>query len=112
MTIDNELEAARRAYAQKFDELCARLAIQYGEDPNPANLSDKRRAEIADEAEELVENWDMASLDDWDLVAKTELQRLLAEHHQMGERILDLQHRKCVEEGLIPDDPDDRHRAP
>jgi hypothetical protein len=107
MTVRDELRAARQAYAKKFDELC--LAIQWGEDPDPSKLSDKRRAEIADEAEELVKNFDMASVEDnLDLKPpKTELQRLLAEHHEIGQRILDLQHKKCVEDGLILDDSDD-----
>jgi hypothetical protein len=111
MTTDDELRATRQAHTKKFDELCAALASMYGDDTDPAKLSDKRRAEIADEAEELTENWDMASLDNWDLnwdlEGKTKLQRLLAEHHEIGEHILDLQHQQCVEQGLIPDEPDE-----
>jgi len=33
---DSELDALRRAYTAKFDELCALLAAQYGEDPEKA----------------------------------------------------------------------------
>jgi hypothetical protein len=89
-----ELTALRAAYTAKFDEICAVVAAHYGYDPNPAKLSDTQREQIADEVEELTENWDMAiSLDDWDLEPKTELQRLLAEHHEIDERILDQQDR-------------------
>jgi hypothetical protein len=104
MADDYALTALRKAHVAKFDELCAFLAMQYGEDPNPANLSDERRAEIADEAEELTENWDTTTtLDDWDLEVRTELQRLLADHHAISERILDLQHEQAVKTGLHPE---------
>jgi hypothetical protein len=48
----------------------------------------------AAEAEELVENWDTAATDraaagEDENEAVTELQYLLAEHHEIGERILD-----------------------
>jgi hypothetical protein len=81
-------ETLRRALEAKFDEICAFLAAHYGLDPDPAKLSNEKRAQIADEAEELTENWDTACFDDWELQARTELQRLLAAHHEIRERIL------------------------
>jgi len=43
------------------------------------NTPRRLAAHVVEEAEELVENWDAAVSDDWGLVAKTELQKLLAE---------------------------------
>jgi hypothetical protein len=92
-----------RAHAAKFDEICASLAVAYGENTNPANLSDAHSDEIVEEAKRLIENWDMATVDNQNLEAKTKLQHLLAEHHELGERILDRQHeiywRDRVEDG-------------
>jgi hypothetical protein len=45
----------------------------------------------AEEVEELVENWEEADIDNPSGVpAKTPLQVLLAEHHELGEELLDL----------------------
>ena len=86
----------RQAYAKKFDEICVFLATQYGMDADPAILSVEQKAEIADdqdaqiyyEAEELVTNWEAACFGGRSLEVTTELQRLLAEHHKIGKRIL------------------------
>jgi hypothetical protein len=76
-----------RAYVVKFNELCAFLAAQYGFDPDPAKLSDQQRNRIAGEVEALTKKWDEAHWSNRDLEAKTELERLLAEHHEISERM-------------------------
>jgi hypothetical protein len=99
---DAELAALRRMHDQKFDQICALLATHYGDDPT--NLSEARRVEIADEAKELAENWEMATFDDWDLQAKSDLQRLLADYLDIGESILDREYEIARERGFIQDD--------
>jgi len=76
-----------RGYVVKFNELCAFLAVQYGFDPDPAKLSSQQRDKIAGEVEALTEKWDEARYSNRDLEAKTELERLLAEHHEISERM-------------------------
>ena len=76
-----------RGYVVKFNELCAFLAVQYGFDPDPAKLSRQQRDRIAGEVEELTGTWDEARCSNRDLEAKTELERLLAEHHEISERM-------------------------
>lgn len=91
------LEAMQESHTAKFNELCAWLAKYWGDDP--ANLSDERRKQIADEAQELAQNWDVAVFKDWgDLRAKTELQQVLADFHSTGETILDLLDQELEEE--------------
>lgn len=88
------LETMQEAHTAKFNELCAWLAKYWGDDP--ANLSDERRKQIA---EELAQNWDVALFKDWgDLRAKSELQQLLADFHSTGETIRDLLDQELEEE--------------
>jgi hypothetical protein len=82
-----ELQAKR---ATKFDQICELVRKQLGY-KSLDKLSDQEHQQVIEEAEELAENWDEASLEDWNLLARTELQRLLAEHHEIGEQIVDLQ---------------------
>jgi hypothetical protein len=102
------LKALYQAYVRKFDEICAFLARRCGYNPDPAKLSDERRQAIVEEVEELIENWSEAALENWDLETEQhgELQRLLAEHYDIGERILALQHEECRRRGLIQDEDD------
>ena len=89
-----ELHEQRR---KKFDEICGHVAgkLGYG---TYATLSDELKAEIVGEAEELTEEWDseVEMSDDPEQIKKTvapepELQTLLAAHHELGERIVDIQ---------------------
>jgi hypothetical protein len=93
---DDELEKLLRAHTAKFDEICALLAAEHGEVPNPANLSDARRKQNAQEAERLIELWDGETLANWDLEKKatTDLRLLLKEHHEIGQQILDLRDKR------------------
>ena len=83
--------------SKKFDEICGHVAAKLGYGTY-ATLSDELKAEIVEEAEELTEEWDseVEMSDDPEQIKKTvapepELQTLLAAHHQLGERILDIQ---------------------
>jgi FKBP-type peptidyl-prolyl cis-trans isomerase (trigger factor) len=80
----------------KFDEVCAHLASKLGHG-GLATLSAELRAQISEEAEDLTDNWselelsdDPKELDKFDVPAHG-LQTLLAEHHELGERIMDIQ---------------------
>jgi hypothetical protein len=93
----NQLVELHAQRGKKFDEICGHLAgkLGYG---TYATLSDELKAEIVEEAEELTEEWDseVEMSDDPEQIKKTvapepELQTLLAAHHQLGERILDIQ---------------------
>jgi hypothetical protein len=96
MTARDVLGGLHRAHVAKFDELCTLYASHLGYSSNPTELSDEQWEQIAEEVEELTENWDEAPcFDDWDLKPKTEMQRLLAEHHEIGESILDQQDKIC-----------------
>jgi hypothetical protein len=62
-----------------------------------ATLSDDLKAQIVEETEELTEEWDseVEMSDDTEHIKKTvatepELQTLLAAHHELGERILEV----------------------
>jgi hypothetical protein len=71
----------------KFDELCHWLSTKLG--VSDANL-------IIDEAEQAIDRWEkeavMNNLD----TPQTPFQRLLQEHHELGEAMLDIQDEACV----------------
>ena len=79
------IEALGQAYEAKFDEICDLLASQHGISTDPAELFDVQQvAQIIEEAEKLVEDWDKAKTDDPSLKPKTELQHLLDEYYEIG----------------------------
>jgi hypothetical protein len=83
---NDELEALKQTRDAKFDEICSLLAFAYGEDPDPDNLSDARKInQIIEEAEKLLKR--PTVLGNWDVVTKTKLQRLVAEHHEISKHI-------------------------
>jgi hypothetical protein len=53
-------------------------------------LSSSGKKSIADEAQELIDKWSSAELRGDNPVAKSKLTRLLKEHHQISEQILDI----------------------
>jgi HPt (histidine-containing phosphotransfer) domain-containing protein len=82
---------------KKFDEICEQLAKQLGYG-DLATLSGESKAQIVKEAEDLAEQWDSEPemSDDPKIAAQSiqpepALQTLLAEHHKLCERILDIQ---------------------
>ena len=67
---------------RKVNELADLLAKQLGRHP--------RSPEILEEVEQLLDNWADVTLREFSQ-PRTELQRLLAQCQELGERILDLQ---------------------
>jgi hypothetical protein len=65
------------------------------------SLSADKKDEISDEAQELTENWDAADLEKGQLEASTEMQKLLKEHHEICELILDLRDRDIEDDDLL-----------
>lgn len=89
----DQLTELHQQRAMKFDEICCHMG-QFG--PEDA-LSDETKAAIADEAEEMTERWDeeVEMADDparaKEVVTKDPILRnLLANHHEIGERITDI----------------------
>ena len=67
MTARDVLGGLHRAHVAKFDELCTLYASHLGYSSNPTKLSDEQREQIAEDVEELTENWDEAPcFDDWE----------------------------------------------
>ena len=94
---------------KKFDEICEFLAKQARNDC--AKLSDAEKSQIADEAQELIENWesDVEMSNDpkqWSKAASPEpgIQTLLAAHHELSERIQDIQDEALAREMGESDD--------
>jgi HPt (histidine-containing phosphotransfer) domain-containing protein len=82
---------------KKFDEICDQLAKQLGHG-DLATLSAGSKAQIVKEAEDLTEQWDSEpemsddpKIADQSIRPEPALQTLLAEHHELCERILDIQ---------------------
>ncbi len=94
MSKDDIQKAIEQACLEKssvFEEIAALIAFQLGYGPL-SELSPERRREIGQEAQDAVESWDEAKKEATSgLPVKGRLQQLLEEHHEISERILDLQ---------------------
>jgi hypothetical protein len=83
----NELKKLYRQRDAKFDEIVACLVRELL--PN-ANLTKTDWQRLAEDAEELTDNWAAAEADKRPLEANTGLQRLLSQHQQICRRIIDM----------------------
>ena len=87
-----KLELLYAQKSKKFDLVCALVARELGYSELPL-LSDEDRSRVEDEAKQYVEQWgetvEMRTSPTIRLI--TPLRRLLAEHHEICERILDEQ---------------------
>ena len=89
---DQERNALSTLYVRKdglFAKIEEHIARSLGVGPVDS-LSECQRREIAEEPEELTENWDMANVLSSSLSANSELQKPLQEHHEVCERIMDI----------------------
>ena len=78
------LEGLYAAHQAKFQEIVEHLC-------NELKLD---RAAAEDEADELIENWITAEAEDTPPTPSTPLQQLLADHHEIGEKIIDAEESK------------------
>jgi hypothetical protein len=87
-----KLELLYAQKSKKFDQVCALVAREFGYGELPL-LSDEDRSRVEDEAKQYVERWEdtveMRTSPTIRLIMP--LRRLLAEHHDICERILDEQ---------------------
>ena len=86
-----KLELLYAQKSKKFDQVCAVVALElgYGE---LSTLSDEERNQVEDEAKQYVEQWEAVEMrTSLTIRPITPLRRLLAEYHDIGERILDEQ---------------------
>jgi hypothetical protein len=98
------LKKLQAEHGAKFDQICELVRKRLGY-RKLSKLSDEERRQVVEEAEELTENWDRAVVEDRELQAKTKLQKLLAEHHEIGERLLTLHQSAALRDaGRIDDD--------
>jgi len=100
------MKELKKAWTAKVDNICTLHAIQRGDDP--ATIPSVRRGRIAEEVEELIEKWDMATHEDPALQPKNELERLLAELQYIDENIMVLRDERLMRE--YPDLMDDREQ--
>jgi len=86
-----EVAELHRRRDAKMDEIVALLALELGYG-SIANLTVEQRQSIEAEAEEAEERWmEDADMADPPIVSTTPLQRLLRDHHDLGELILNIQ---------------------
>lgn len=92
----NQLVGLHEQHAKKFDEICDFVADKLGYGPKDT-LSEEQKARVVEEAEELTERWDedvetSEDPEQWKKAAAPAqgLQALLAAHHELGERIMDI----------------------
>jgi hypothetical protein len=92
----NRLVDLHEQHAKKFDEICDHVAGKPGYGPKES-LSDEQRSKIVEKVEELTELWDseVEMSEDPEQAKKAiapdpSLQTLLAEHHRLGEDIMDI----------------------
>ena len=85
-----KLELLYAQKSKKFDQVCALVAreLGYGE---LSTLSDEDRNRVEDEAKQYVEQWEetVEMKTNFTIRPITSLRRLLAEYHDICERILD-----------------------
>ena len=87
-----KLELLYAQKSKKFDQVCALVARELGYSELPL-LSDEDRSRVEDEAKQYVEQWEetVEMRTSPTIRPITTLRRLLAEHHEICERILDEQ---------------------
>jgi len=77
------------------------IQVVLGYSTDPASLSEEDVAKIDEEATEAVERWEEdADLDN--VLPRTPLQHLLAQYHDLGQEILDIQDDALMRRGDIP----------
>jgi hypothetical protein len=93
-----ELEKLYVQLGEKFDDICAHVVATLGYGTEVKSLPEDVVEKIAGEADELIENWesDVEMSDDpdqWEKASRPDpgIQQLLAEHHELSERILNIQ---------------------
>jgi tRNA G46 methylase TrmB len=85
---DNELKKLYRERDAKFDEIVS--CLQRELHPDAASLTKTDWQQLAEDAEELTDNWASAEADNRLPGVTTELQRLLSEHQEICRRIIDI----------------------
>ena len=107
LTPEEEEQIARltRLRETKYGEIIQELANQYGlGNVNEADPDDPQIVQLKREAEEAADNWDTAEVDAPRLTATTPFQRLLAEHYELGEQILNIQDEAMLRQFGIDDE--------
>jgi hypothetical protein len=83
---NDDLDTLKQTREAKFDEIYSTIAFAYGGHPDPNNISDVRKVNrIVKEAEKLLKRTTVHG--NWDAETKIKLERLVAEHHEIGEQI-------------------------
>jgi hypothetical protein len=91
-----QIQQLRDQRAKKYDEICAHVAGTLGYETNPAVLSEELVEQIAEEADELIENWEEVEMGEDDAALEKAahpepgIQQLLAEHWVLCGRIEDV----------------------
>ena len=86
----HSLEQMEKLQAAKYREICEFIAKELGIELGGLS-SPEARASVREVADESIEAWDGASVDsETGVTAVTPLQKLLAEHHAISQRILEL----------------------
>jgi hypothetical protein len=93
------LDALYERKHRLFVEIEKLLAAQHGFDLE--SLSADKKIEISNEAEELVGDWDTAETENGQQKADTEIQKLLKEHYEICELILDLRDKDIEDDDLL-----------
>jgi hypothetical protein len=84
-----EFVALHRQHLEAFARIVDLLAHEYGLG-DADQLPDERLTSLVDESIGYIETWSEAEIEDVPPYARTPLQRLLKEHHEIGEAICDL----------------------
>jgi hypothetical protein len=77
----------------KFNDICAHLAAALGYGAEVKSLPEDVVEQIAEEADELIDRWEEdVEMTQWEKASRPDagIQQLLAEHHELSERILDI----------------------
>lgn len=83
---NHKLKRLYRDRDAKFDEIVCRLGRELH--PSTTSLTKMERQRLAEDAEELTDNWATAEAEGKLPRASTELQRLLGEHQEICKRII------------------------